>query len=138
MVAAMAAIDDDTADDDTVDDDGRGDIDRARRVAAARGRFARNALIQGAAAEFFKIWAIIVRARGASLGAEVVLIDRDAAHVRAIATDGLAVEHAGQQHWHRLHAVTATVIWLYLSDDFYAGAMIELGLSLFVFAGSAQ
>ena len=63
--------------DDTVDDEGRGDIDRARRVAAARGRFARNAVIQGAAAEFFKVWAIIVRARGAALGAEVVLCLHD-------------------------------------------------------------
>ena len=46
-----------------VDDSIDGDIDRARRVAAARGRFARNATIQGAAAEFFKVWAIIVRGR---------------------------------------------------------------------------
>ena len=63
--------------DDTVDDEGRGDIDRARRVAAARGRFARNAVIQGAAAEFFKVWAIIVRARGAALGGEVALCLHD-------------------------------------------------------------
>ena len=63
--------------DDTVDDEGRGDIDRARRVAAARGRFARNAVIQGAAAEFFKVWAVIVRARGVALGAEVVLCLHD-------------------------------------------------------------
>lgn len=59
--------------DDTVD----GDIDRARRVAAARGRFARNALIQGAAAEFFKVWAILVRARGAAIDAHVVLCLHD-------------------------------------------------------------
>ncbi|MAT04914.1 MAG: DNA polymerase I [Acidimicrobiaceae bacterium] len=63
--------------DDTVDDEGRGDIDRARRVAAARGRFARNAVIQGAAAEFFKVWSIIVRARAAALGGEVVLCLHD-------------------------------------------------------------
>jgi DNA polymerase-1 len=30
---------------------------------AARGRYGRNAMIQGAAAEFFKIWAVTVRAR---------------------------------------------------------------------------
>ena len=60
-----------------VDDAVEGDIDRARRVAAARGRFARNAVIQGAAAEFFKVWAIIVRARGAELDAEVVLCLHD-------------------------------------------------------------
>lgn len=74
--------------DDTVDDEGRGDIDRARRVAAARGRFARNAVIQGAAAEFFKVWAIIVRARGAALGAEVVLCLHDELLVHAPADRG--------------------------------------------------
>ncbi len=60
-----------------IDDSIDGDIDRARRVAAARGRFARNALIQGAAAEFFKVWAILVRARGRALGAEIVLCLHD-------------------------------------------------------------
>jgi DNA polymerase-1 len=60
-----------------VDDTIEGDIDRARRVAAARGRFARNAVIQGAAAELFKVWAIIVRARGAPIGAEIVLCLHD-------------------------------------------------------------
>ena len=59
--------------DDTVD----GDIDRARSVAAARGRFARNALIQGAAAELFKVWAVTVRRRTSALGAEVVLCLHD-------------------------------------------------------------
>ncbi len=60
-----------------VRDDVDGDIDRARQAAAARGRYARNALIQGAAAEFFKVWAAIVRARGRELGAEVVLCLHD-------------------------------------------------------------
>jgi DNA polymerase-1 len=60
-----------------VDDSIEGDIDRARSVAAARGRFARNALIQGAAAEFFKVWAVTVRARAAELGAEIVLCLHD-------------------------------------------------------------
>jgi DNA polymerase-1 len=59
--------------DDSVD----ADIDQARRVAAARGRFARNALIQGAAAEFFKVWAVTVRARSATLDAEIVLCLHD-------------------------------------------------------------
>jgi DNA polymerase I len=63
--------------DEALDDSGRGDIDRARRVAAARGRFARNALIQGAAAELFKVWAITVRARSAHLGARIVLCLHD-------------------------------------------------------------
>ena len=46
-------------------------------MAAARGRFARNAMIQGAAAEFFKVWAVIVRARTAALGARIVLCLHD-------------------------------------------------------------
>ncbi len=45
-------------------------------------------------------------ARFAQAGADVVLVDRDADHVRAIATDGLAVEENGLQHWHRLPAFT--------------------------------
>ena len=41
------------------------DIDERdqRSRAAARGRYGRNAMVQGAAAEFFKTWAVIVRAR---------------------------------------------------------------------------
>ena len=44
------------------DDDGLTERD-ARGRAAARGRYGRNALVQGAAAELFKTWAVIVRAR---------------------------------------------------------------------------
>ncbi len=54
-----------------------GNLDRAVSVAAARGRYARNALIQGAAAEYFKVWAITVRRRGRALGAQVVLCLHD-------------------------------------------------------------
>ena len=54
-----------------------GDLDRAVSVAAGRGRYARNALIQGAAAEFFKVWAITVRRHGRALNAEVVLCLHD-------------------------------------------------------------
>ncbi len=54
-----------------------GDLDGARSAAESRGRFARNALIQGAAAEFFKVWAILVRRRGRPLGAQVVLCLHD-------------------------------------------------------------
>ncbi|MEO6652666.1 MAG: DNA polymerase [Ilumatobacteraceae bacterium] len=59
--------------DDSID----GDIDRGRRVAAARGRFARNATIQGAAAEFFKVWAVLVRRRLRAVDARVVLCLHD-------------------------------------------------------------
>jgi DNA polymerase-1 len=45
--------------------------------AAAYGRYARNAMIQGAAAELFKMWAVIVRARCAPLGARIVLCLHD-------------------------------------------------------------
>jgi DNA polymerase I-like protein with 3'-5' exonuclease and polymerase domains len=43
---------------------------------AARGRFARNAVVQGAAAELFKMWAVTVRA-ALPPGAEVVLALHD-------------------------------------------------------------
>jgi DNA polymerase-1 len=52
--------------------------DEAERAnVAGRGRFARNAVIQGAAAELFKVWAVTVRARGAALGARIVLCLHD-------------------------------------------------------------
>jgi DNA polymerase-1 len=45
--------------------------------AAARGRYGRNAMIQGAAAELFKMWAVTVRARVERLGARIVLCLHD-------------------------------------------------------------
>jgi DNA polymerase I len=44
---------------------------------AARGRYGRNAVVQGAAAELFKMWAVTVRARGGPLGARIVLCLHD-------------------------------------------------------------
>jgi DNA polymerase I len=44
---------------------------------AARGRYGRNAVIQGAAAELFKMWAVTVRARTAPLDARIVLCLHD-------------------------------------------------------------
>ncbi len=49
----------------------------ARSRAAARGRYARNAVVQGAAAEFFKVWAATMRARAAPFGASIVLCLHD-------------------------------------------------------------
>ncbi|WP_426573605.1 DNA polymerase [Aquihabitans sp. McL0605] len=49
----------------------------ARSRAAARGRYGRNAMVQGAAAELFKVWAVTVRARGRALDAHVVLCLHD-------------------------------------------------------------
>ncbi|HEU5240651.1 MAG TPA: DNA polymerase [Ornithinibacter sp.] len=57
---------------------------------SARGRFARNAIIQGAAAELFKAWAATVRATTRDLGAEVVLCLHDELLVHA------PVEHASE------------------------------------------
>jgi DNA polymerase-1 len=50
---------------------------------AARGRFARNAIIQGAAAELFKAWAATVRALGSPMGAQIVLCLHDELLVHA-------------------------------------------------------
>ena len=41
------------------------------------GRYARNAVVQGAAAELFKVWAVTVRAGLAALGGEIVLCLHD-------------------------------------------------------------
>lgn len=57
-----------------IDEEGRGE---QRSAAAARGRYARNAMVQGAAAELFKVWAVTVRARAAALGARIVLCLHD-------------------------------------------------------------
>ena len=62
-------------------DDGGGN-ETAARIAAS-GRYGRNALIQGAAAELFKMWAVTVRARGAPLGARIVLCLHDELIVHA-------------------------------------------------------
>jgi DNA polymerase-1 len=67
-----------------------GDRD-ARSRAAARGRYGRNALVQGAAAELFKVWAVTVRARAAVLGATVVLCLHDELLVHAPVEQGAAV-----------------------------------------------
>jgi DNA polymerase-1 len=59
------------------------DADAERSQAAARGRYARNAVIQGAAAELFKAWAVTVRARAAPFDAQVVLCLHDELLVHA-------------------------------------------------------
>lgn len=56
-------------------DPGLGERDQRSR-SAARGRYGRNAMVQGAAAEFFKTWAVIVRAR-LPVGAHIVLCLHD-------------------------------------------------------------
>jgi DNA polymerase-1 len=54
-----------------------------RSAAAARGRYARNAAVQGAAAELFKMWAVTVRARTAGTPARIVLCLHDELLVHA-------------------------------------------------------
>jgi DNA polymerase I len=49
----------------------------ARTTAAAQGRYARNAMIQGAAAELFKAWTVTVRGRIVPFDARVVLCLHD-------------------------------------------------------------
>jgi DNA polymerase I len=60
----------------------------ARGAAAARGRYGRNALVQGAAAELFKMWAVTVRTRGERLGARIVLCLHDELLVHVPAEHG--------------------------------------------------
>ncbi len=59
-----------------------------RSRAAAQGRYGRNAMVQGAAAEFFKVWSVIVRSRLSTLDAQIVLCLHDELLVHA------PVEHA--------------------------------------------
>lgn len=89
--------------------DARGDAElpepAARRRAAARGRYGRNAVIQGAAAELFKMWAVTVRARSREIGAEIVLCLHDELLVHAPSTHAEAaaaiVDDALQEAVHR-------------------------------------
>ena len=60
-----------------------GEEPRSPSRAAAYGRYARNAMIQGAAAELFKMWAVTVRARCGHLGARIVLCLHDELLVHA-------------------------------------------------------
>jgi DNA polymerase-1 len=59
--------------------------------AAARGRYGRNALVQGAAAEFFKMWAVTVRARASEFDARIVLCLHDELLVHVPSAHGSAV-----------------------------------------------
>jgi DNA polymerase-1 len=67
------------------------DAEQERSAIASRGRYARNAVVQGAAAELFKAWAVTVRARGLPWQARVVLCLHDELLVHAPAEHGPAV-----------------------------------------------
>jgi len=62
---------------DVAAEGGLPDVARGAARDAARGRFARNAVIQGSAAELFKAWAATVRATTRDLGAQIVLCLHD-------------------------------------------------------------
>ena len=64
----------------------------ARSRAAARGRYGRNAMVQGAAAELFKVWAVTVRARadGARRSSGAVPARRAPVHVPAEHAEAVA------------------------------------------------
>ena len=68
------------------------DPERERAAVASRGRYARNAVVQGAAAELFKAWAVTVRARGLPWQARVVLCLHDELLVQVAAEHGPAVQ----------------------------------------------
>ncbi len=70
--------------------DARKTVREAAARVAARGRYGRNALVQGAAAELFKMWAVTVRARAAPLGARIVLCLHDELLVHTPAGQGAA------------------------------------------------
>jgi DNA polymerase-1 len=67
-------------------------VDSLSSMIAGRGRFARNAVIQGAAAELFKAWAATVRLTTRHLGARIVLCLHDEllVHVPAETADEVA------------------------------------------------
>lgn len=79
---------------------------------ASRGRFARNAVIQGAAAELFKAWAATVRLTTRHLGGQIVLclhdellvhVPADAAEEAAAAVDAALI--ASARRWTGSNAV---------------------------------
>ena len=63
----------------------------SRSRAAARGRYGRNAMVQGAAAEFFKTWVVLIRARAALLDTQIVLCLHDEVLVHAPEADAAIV-----------------------------------------------
>ncbi len=65
----------------------------AQSADSARGRFARNAVVQGSAAELFKAWAATVRHAVAPLGARIVLCLHDELLVHT--QEGTAAEVEG-------------------------------------------
>lgn len=108
--------------------------DRAERSrAAARGRFGRNAVVQGAAAELFKAWAVTVRAAlRAELAGDIVLCLHDEllVHVpeRRAADAAAAVDEAlraASARW--LRRIAATVDVRFVTDTAVTRRWSEAG-----------
>jgi len=104
-----------------------GDERGARSRAAARGRYGRNAMVQGAAAEFFKTWAAVVRARAADANIVLCLHDELLVHARheigddmaSIVTDAVqeaAYRWSGSDTADAVHFVADTTILRRWSD----------------------
>ncbi len=62
-----------------------------RAAAAARGRYSRNAMVQGAAAELFKMWAVTFRARTRGTATRIVLCLHDELLIHAPEAEAPAV-----------------------------------------------
>ena len=73
----------------------------ARQAAASRGRFARNAVVQGPAAELFKMWAVTVRAGLPPLRGQIVLCLHDELLVQVPTRHG---NDAAELLQHSLHS----------------------------------
>lgn len=68
-----------------------------RSVSASRGRYARNAVIQGAAAELFKAWAVTIRGRLSPFGGQIVLCLHDELLIHVPKEQGAAVAQLLEQ-----------------------------------------
>jgi len=84
----------------------------SRSRAAAQGRYGRNAMVQGAAAEFFKVWAVTVRSRAGAFDARIVLCLHDELLVHVPSRHGQQVADLLEQclaeaarHWARDESV---------------------------------
>jgi DNA polymerase-1 len=108
------------------DDDGADGPDglaASSAAAASRGRYARNATIQGAAAELFKSWAATVRAGLAALDGQIVLCLHDELllHVPDASVDSAAA---------LLHSsLAATARWWAAGSDVRFVAEVSSGAS---------
>lgn len=97
------------------------DEQAVRSISAARGRFARNAMVQGAAAELFKAWAATVRSGLRGTGGSIVLCLHDELLVHVPA-------ERAEQVRELLHtALAATSQWWAAGSDVRFVADVSIG-----------